>query len=585
MLASVCAAGGLLVVSAPTAQAADDYPWAGQGRCPIVPQEPIEEPTPTPAQTPTQTPAPSAPTPSPAPDRSPNPSAQATTSPTPGEPGEETATIVEPPPPPPPVLDPVTGHLYDPRGPKPTCARRVWSIDGSIGDPWGFVLRNCTSFVAWRLQERNRMAGFSNHFGGEHWGNAENWDDVARRLGYRVDSVPAIGAVAQSDAGRVGHVAWVSAIGRGTVTIEEYNHATPGGYGVRTVPVGEFRYLHLDDVAPSPFVGSDRPVVSVPDGLGESWTARVDDGGTLRVARPGRPARVVGPRAAFSPLAAPALALDRRGRPWVGATTRDGRVLAGTLRGPRFALRPVATAAATSSPALALARTGRPVLAAISPAGTLVTRRLTEQRRWSRSERVGRPGSWATHAAPVLGTDRSGRTWLVAVTRAGGTFAQSLERGRLARLRGDAASITSTPALSTSGDGTTYLHQVTAAGRLVVRTLDGRRWGRATTIEGDWSPYASPAVGSAAGRLHVAAVSGAGAVLVRAAVPGEQSRLPRRARASTGDPTRSPGLVTRSNAGLFVVADRGRTATARLLTRPAQAVFGRTAPTRAGFTP
>ena len=137
----------------------------------------------------------------------------------------------------------MTGHFYDPRGPSPTCARRVWSINGSIGDQWGFVLRNCTSFVAWRLQERNRMAGFANDFRGAHWGDATNWDDVARELGYRVDSVPAIGAVAQTDAGRVGHVAWVSAIGPGTVTVEEYNHALPGGYGSRTVPVGTFRYL------------------------------------------------------------------------------------------------------------------------------------------------------------------------------------------------------------------------------------------------------------------------------------------------------------------------------------------------------
>ena len=239
-LAVACLTGGLLGVSVSAARAADDYPYAWQGQCPIVPQEPIEEPTP--------------PTPPPAPDKPGQP----------GRPGTPATPAVEPPPPPPPVLDPVSGHLYDPRGPKPTCARRVWSINGSIGDPWGFVLRNCTSFVAWRLHERNGMGGFGNHFRGEHWGDARNWDDVARRLGYRVDHVPAIGAVAQSDAGRVGHVAWVTAIGPGTVTIEEYNHALPGGYGSRTVPVGDFRYLHLADIAPSPFVGSDRALVSVP---------------------------------------------------------------------------------------------------------------------------------------------------------------------------------------------------------------------------------------------------------------------------------------------------------------------------------
>ena len=318
------------------------------------------------------------------------------------------------------MLDPVSGHLYDPRGPKPVCASRVWSINGSIGDSWGFVLRNCTSFVAWRLQERNRMAGFANDFGGEHWGNAENWDDVARRLGYRVDHVPAIGAVAQSDDGRVGHVAWVSAIGPGTVTIEEYNHATPGGYGSRTVPVGDFRYLHLDDVAPSPLIGSDRPVVSVPDGLGESWTARVDDRGTLRLARPGRPARTVGPRGSLL-VAGGARTRPRPSRPPLGGRDHPHRPGPRRHRPPRGSgvrLRDVGASAATASPALALSRTGRPVLAATSPTGTLVTRRFTAAGRWSRAARVGRPRSWATHTAPVLGDGRraAGPCWSPSTT-------------------------------------------------------------------------------------------------------------------------------------------------------------------------
>ena len=559
MLASACVAAGLVGLSATSADAGDDYPWAWQGQCPILPQAPIVEPAPTPAP-----------------------------SPTPPEPGASPAPVVEPPPPPPPpppVLDPVSGHLYDPRGPRPTCARRVWSIGGSIGDRWGFVLRNCTSFTAWRLQERNRMAGFANDFRGAHWGNAENWDDVARALGYRVDAVPAIGAVAQTDDGPAGHVAWVSAIGPGTVTIEEYNFATPGGYGTRTVPVGTFRYLHLDDVAPSPFVGSDRPVVSVPDGLGESWTARVDAGGTLRVAPPGRAYRVVGRRGAFSPVVAPALDLDGRGRPWVAATARDGRVLVGTQRGGRFVLRTVGSSAATASPALAQFRTGRPVLATISAGGTLVTRLLTRRGRWSRPDRIGKPSSWATHTAPVLGHDDTGRTWLVAVGRAGGTFARALGRGRLVRLPGGPASVTSTPALSRDADGTTHLHQVSAAGRLGVRTLAGIRWSRPAALGGQWSPYASPAVGVVAGRLTVAAVDHRGAVLLRAALPGERSRLSTRAR-SSGDLTRSPGLVTRNNAGVFVVAHTsGRSTRARLLARPAAAVVDRSVPTRAGFTP
>jgi hypothetical protein len=364
------------------------------------------------------------------------------------------------------------------------------------------------------------------------------------------------------------------------VTVEEYNHALPGGYGTRTVPVGEFRYLHLDDVAPSPYVGSDRAVVSVPDSLGGSWTARVDGRGTLWLARPGRPARTVGPRRAFSPVAAPALMLSGKGLPWLAATTRDGRVLAGTPRQGRLVLRRVARSAPTASPAVALSSTGRPLLAAVSPDGTLATRRLTLHGGWSRPARVGRSASWGTHTAPVLGADTQGRTWLVAVTRSGATFAQALGRGRLQRLGGPSASVTSTPAVSTDDAGATRLHQVTAAGRLGVRTLDGGRWSRPRWLAGRWSPYASPAVGGVAGQLHVAATDARGSAVVRSAVPGTPSHLRRGVRAAR-DLTLSPGLVTRRDGGVFVVAGSG----ARLLARPSAAAVDGSLPTSAGFTP
>ena len=174
----------------------------------------------------------------------------------------------------------------------------------------------------------------------------------------------------------------------------------------------------------------------------------------------------------------------------MAATARDGRVLVGTTRGGRVVVRAVGTSAPTASPALAQSRTRRPVLATVSADGTLVTRRLTREGRWTPPARVGRPASWSTHTAPVLGNDATGRTWLVALTSRGATYAQSLERGRLTRLRGPAASTTSTPALGTAGDGTTSLVQVDATGRLGVRRLDGGRWSRSTALAGRWSPYA-----------------------------------------------------------------------------------------------
>ena len=147
---------------------------------------------------------------------------------------------------------------------------------------------------------------------------------------------------------------------------------------------------------------------------------------------------------------------------------------------------------------------------------------------------------------------------------------------RLLRLRGPAASLTSTPALTTAADGTTRLHQVSAVGRLGVRTLDGRRWSRPTALAGEWSPYASPAVGEVAGGLHVAATDRTGAVVVTSTVPGRPAR-----RVGVGrDLTRSPGLVTRRGAEL-VVARIG----SRLLARPAAARVEDLRPAPAGFRP
>lgn len=57
------------------------------------------------------------------------------------------------------------------------------------------------------------------------WGNANTWDDNARLDGYLVDHTPAVGAVYQTDAGDLGHVAYVIAVDpvTGDWTISEMN--------------------------------------------------------------------------------------------------------------------------------------------------------------------------------------------------------------------------------------------------------------------------------------------------------------------------------------------------------------------------
>ena len=111
-------------------------------------------------------------------------------------------------------------------------------------DPWNFYKGQCTSFVAWRLNDRTNVA-FHNYYRGVRWGNAYNWDNAARSAGITVNSTPRVGAVAQTDDGS-GHVAWVAAVhSDGDVTVEEYNYNNPTAYGYRKVSSSRFVYLHF----------------------------------------------------------------------------------------------------------------------------------------------------------------------------------------------------------------------------------------------------------------------------------------------------------------------------------------------------
>lgn len=117
----------------------------------------------------------------------------------------------------------------------------------SGADRWGFYIRQCTSFVAWRLNEAG--ISFHNTMKGGRFGNAENWADNARQLGYTVNNKPAVGAVAQWKAGnhasKFGHVAYVTAVDGSKITIEEYNYKR-FSYSRRTLPASQVsNYIHF----------------------------------------------------------------------------------------------------------------------------------------------------------------------------------------------------------------------------------------------------------------------------------------------------------------------------------------------------
>lgn len=106
--------------------------------------------------------------------------------------------------------------------------------NGTVGaDDWGYCLRQCTSYVAWKLATDGR--GNSNFSG---LGNAANWGSYGRGVG--------AGNVAAGDViiwyiGYYGHVMYVDSVSGQTVSFSEYNANPPWGgtFSRGTISKGE----------------------------------------------------------------------------------------------------------------------------------------------------------------------------------------------------------------------------------------------------------------------------------------------------------------------------------------------------------
>jgi surface antigen len=138
-----------------------------------------------------------------------------------------------------------------------------WKTDTTrTADRWGFTKRECVSFVAWRMAQRNHP--LSNSV--QRWGNAHNWDDAARRLGYGIGNRPVAGSIAHWNAyesspyyangavgtmraGGYGHVGYVQGVySDGTVSVVQYN--LDGTRAYRTTRVKAPRYLYVSVATP-----------------------------------------------------------------------------------------------------------------------------------------------------------------------------------------------------------------------------------------------------------------------------------------------------------------------------------------------
>lgn len=92
-------------------------------------------------------------------------------------------------------------------------------------------------FCTWYVASRRSVPS--------NWGNANTWLANAQADGWSTGSVPKPGAIAQTTAGAMGHVAIVEAVYDSTILISEMNF--DGGVGVvhqRVVPSYSFSYIY-----------------------------------------------------------------------------------------------------------------------------------------------------------------------------------------------------------------------------------------------------------------------------------------------------------------------------------------------------
>ena len=96
-----------------------------------------------------------------------------------------------------------------------------------VVDPWGMYSRQCVSYTAWKVYQKN---GYMPYWGGR--GNANQWPGNARAAGIGVGTTPRAGSVGVVMAGQYGHVVWVERVnGNGTINISQYNYYNAGGSG------------------------------------------------------------------------------------------------------------------------------------------------------------------------------------------------------------------------------------------------------------------------------------------------------------------------------------------------------------------
>ena len=127
-----------------------------------------------------------------------------------------------------------------------------------VADKWSFYRGQCTSWVAYRLNQRRGIA-FTNQYGGQgRWGDAVRWGPKAKKLGIKVNTTPTVGAIAWYSATKPapdGHVAYVEKVNSPTsFVMSEMNYDADNGFWVHTITkaTGDWptEFIHFTRHAP-----------------------------------------------------------------------------------------------------------------------------------------------------------------------------------------------------------------------------------------------------------------------------------------------------------------------------------------------
>jgi surface antigen len=124
---------------------------------------------------------------------------------------------------------------YSTVGPQQAGDDYPWRASGGGLSPLGYVTRQCTDFVAWRINRDHGTTGPYAYVWANmtpNGGSASRWASAWNANGWQTSNTPVAGAVAYFG----GHVAYVKSVnGDGTVNLEEYNWNGSASYHTRTI--------------------------------------------------------------------------------------------------------------------------------------------------------------------------------------------------------------------------------------------------------------------------------------------------------------------------------------------------------------